>query len=223
MKSKILIFVLLFLSVSYAAFAQSAKYEREKIWDDEINSMLEIDKRQTPPENAVLFVGSSSLRLWKTINRDFPKLTFINRAFGGSELEDVNFYAPRIIFPYKPKTIVLYAGDNDINSGKSAEQVLADFKNFVEIVRRDLLKTKILYISIKPSVARINLLPELQKANRLIEAETKKLKNVEFVDVASKMLDSEGKPLTDIFLEDNLHMNAKGYAIWRDVLSKYLN
>lgn len=223
MKNKILIFCLIFFIGSSAAFPQSTKYVREKLWDAEINSMLEIDRRQTPPENAVLFAGSSSLRLWTTINKDFPDLKFINRAFGGSEFEDLNFYAPRIVIPYKPKAIFVYEGDNDINSGKKAERVLEDFKEFVRIVRYSLPKTKIYFISIKPSPARIELLEEMQKANRLIENETKKLKGVEFVDVASKMLDSANKPLPDIFLEDNLHMNAKGYEIWRTVLSGYLN
>lgn len=223
MKNKIFVFLLIFIFGNLTAFAQVAKYERQNIWDKGINEMLEIDTRQTPPKDAVLFVGSSSLVMWKTIHKDFPDLKFINRAFGGSEFEDLNYYAPRIVIPYKPRKIFVYEGDNDINSGKEAERVLDDFKKFVRIVRRDLPKTKIYFISIKPSIARINLLPEMQKANRLIENETKKLKNVEFVDVASKMLDGENKPLSDIFLEDKLHMNAKGYAIWRDALSEYLN
>lgn len=222
MKNKILIILLIFFLGNFTAFAQDTKYEREKIWDAEINSMLEIDRRQTPPENAVLFVGSSSLRMWTTINKDFSNLKFINRAFGGSEFEDLNFYAPRIVFPYKPKAIFVYEGDNDINSGKKAERVLADFKKFVEIVRKELPKVKIYFISIKPSIARINLWDEMQRANNLIEAETKKLPRVEFVDVAAKMLDSECKPFPEIFIEDNLHMNARGYEIWRKVLSEYL-
>ncbi|MFV0388611.1 MAG: SGNH/GDSL hydrolase family protein [Pyrinomonadaceae bacterium] len=204
------------------AFAQDGGYTRQKTWDAEINSMVETDIRQSPPKNPVIFAGSSSVRMWKTINTDFPGLPFINRAFGGSEFEDLNYYATRIIVPYKPKKLFVYEGDNDVNSGKSAERVLEDFKNFLEIVRPKLPKTKIYFISIKPSIARWKLYPEMDRANGLVREEARKHKNVYYVDVASKMLGSDGKPLPDIFLGDNLHMNSKGYAIWREVIGKYV-
>ncbi|MEZ5344802.1 MAG: SGNH/GDSL hydrolase family protein [Pyrinomonadaceae bacterium] len=222
MNRKLIVLFFVVFSFSTLVFAQDKPYDRQKTWDAEINSLLEIDTKQRPPKNAVMFVGSSSLRMWKTLPADFPKLEFINRAFGGSEFEDLIYYAPRIVFPYRPRKIFVYEGDNDINSGKSAERVLEDFRIFANMVKEKLPNTKLYFISIKPSIARIKLWGEMEKANRLIADEIKTMKNAQYVDVASKMLDENGKPFPDIFITDNLHMNAKGYAIWRDVFKKYV-
>lgn len=210
------------LILATAAAGQPLSYDRQKIWQAEINAFAEMDRRQTPPEDAVLFVGSSSIRLWQSLREDFPGLKFINRGFGGSQIIDSVYYADRIVLPYKPKKIVFYAGDNDINDGKSPEQVLADFKSFVAVVRKSLPKTEILYIAIKPSVARVNIWEKAKRANDLIKNETRTMKRVKFVDVATPMLDAKGDPLTDIFVADNLHMNEKGYRIWRETLQPFL-
>ncbi len=213
------IFVLILFSL--AASAQET-YERAKIWDAEINSLTAIDQKQTPPKDAVLFVGSSSLRMWRNLGTSFPNLTFINRAFGGSRLEDVNFYFERIVAPYNPKTVVLYAGDNDLNDGIAPEKVLEDFRKFAALVRAKFPKAKLLYISIKPSPSRWKLAETFRKTNDLIKNEIAKDKRAGFVDVWSPMLNEKGEPKPEIFLEDNLHMNEKGYAIWHDALAKYL-
>ncbi|HSK73702.1 MAG TPA: SGNH/GDSL hydrolase family protein [Pyrinomonadaceae bacterium] len=214
--------VLLFTIFLFAAFAQAQIYDREKIWEKEINAFAEIDRRQTPPENAVLFVGSSSIRMWENLRSSFPQLKVINRGFGGSRLEDVNHYFDRIVAPYKPKTIVLYAGENDVNEGASPEKVAEEYQRFARMVREKLPKTKIFYISIKPSPSRWKIAEQFRKANELIKAQIEKDKSARFVDVFSPMLSANGEPMPDIFLEDNLHMNAKGYEIWRGVLEKYL-
>jgi lysophospholipase L1-like esterase len=201
---------------------QDLLYTREALWEKEIGALLEIDAKQTPPEKAVLFTGSSSIRLWKTLRADFPNIRVINRGFGGSRLDDLNYFAPKIVVPYKPKMIVVYSGENDIQDGQKAEDVLMDFEVFVATRDKYLPGTPIIYISLKPSILRWQLWPEMSKANDLIRAEIKKHKRVTFADLASKMLGADGKPLPDIFVSDGLHMNEKGYAIWRENLGPFL-
>lgn len=224
MKGKLqlcLISILIVLGVMNTA-AQTVGYDRQSLWEKEINAFAEIDAKQTPPEKAVLFTGSSSIRLWKTLREDFPNLKVINRGFGGSRFEDLNYYAPKIVLPYKPRLIVVYTGENDIQDGQTAENVLADFKEFIAFRNKDLPKTPIIYISLKPSILRWAKWPEMKRANELIHDEAKKNKRVTFFDIASKMLGADGKPLPDIFVADGLHMNEKGYKIWHENLQEYL-
>ena len=218
---KRLIFLIIFaLFFTFVVSAQT--YDRAKIWDAEINSLTEIDLKQTPPKDAVLFVGSSSIRSWKNLRRDFPQLNLINRGFGGSRLEDVNFYFDRIVAPYNPKTIVLYAGENDVNDGIAPEKVLADFQQFSKMVRARFPKAKLIYVSLKPSPLRWKLADKMRQTNEIVKAEIAKDKRAEFVDVWTAMLNEKGEPKPEIFVEDKLHLNEKGYAIWREVLAKYL-
>lgn len=218
---KRLLFLITFASVfAFSVVAQT--YDRAKIWDAEINSLTEIDQKQTPPKDAVLFVGSSSMRLWKNLRTSFPQINVINRGFGGSRLEDVNYYFDRIVAPYNPKTIVLYAGENDVNDGIAPEKVLADFRQFSKLVRTKFPKAKLLYVSLKPSPSRWKLADNFRKTNELIKNEIAKDKRAKFIDVWSVMLGGNGEPKAEIFIEDKLHMNEKGYAIWREILVKEL-
>lgn len=219
---KKLINSLLLSVLLFAAHSNAQTYEREKIWEQEINAFAEIDRRQTPPENAVLFVGSSSIRLWTNLRSDFPRLKIINRGFGGSRLEDVNFFFDRIVAPYKPRAIVLYAGENDVNDLVEPETVAENYRKFARTVRETLPKTKIFYVSLKPSPSRWKLADAFRKTNKLIKAETEKDKLAQFVDVWTAMLNEKGEPREDIFVSDKLHMNEKGYAVWRGVLARYL-
>ncbi len=219
---KKIIISFLFAIFLFAAFAQAQTYDREKIWEQEINAFAEIDRKQTPPENAVLFVGSSSMRMWENLRQSFPNLKIINRGFGGSRLEDINHYFDQIVAPYKPKTIVLYAGENDVNDGIVPENLLESYRIFAKMVHEKLPKTKIFYVSLKPSPSRWKIADKFQKANKLIEVEIKKDKNATFVDVWKPMLGANGEPTEDIFVADKLHMNSKGYAIWTRILDKYL-
>lgn len=221
MKKLILSAIFTLFLCSFAISAQT--YNRAEIWDKEVDALTEIDLKQTPPKDAVLFVGSSSIRLWRNLRTSFPELDVINRGFGGSRLEDVNFYFDRIVAPYKPKTIVLYAGENDVNDGIAPEKVLADFRQFSKLVRAKFPKAKLLYVSLKPSPSRWKLADNFRKTNELIKTEIAKDKHAEFVDVWQKMLNENGEPKAEIFVEDNLHMSKKGYAIWREILVKYLN
>ncbi len=219
---KNLLITLIFTLFVFALCASAQTYDRANLWDAEINALTEIDLKQTPPKNAVLFVGSSSIRLWRNLRTSFPQLNLINRGFGGSRLEDVNFYFDRIVAAYDPKAIVLYAGENDINDSIAPEKVLDDFKKFSALVRAKFPKVKLYYISLKPSPSRWKLADNFRKTNELIKKEIAKDKRARFVDVWWAMLDTNGEPKPQIFVEDKLHLNEKGYSIWRDVLAKYL-
>lgn len=222
MKNRLLFVLTLLLISCVSSIAQTTPYTREKEWEKEIGAFAEIDRKQTPPKDAVLFAGSSSIAIWTNLREDFPNLNVINRGFGGSHLEDLNFFAPKIVLPYKPKIIVVYSGENDIEAGQSAENVLADFKAFIGFRDRNLPKTPIVFISLKPSLLRWEKWPEMKRANDLIKAEIKYHRHVRFADLAAKMFGPDGNPLSGIFLADGLHMNAKGYAIWRENLMPFL-
>ncbi|MCD9186519.1 MAG: GDSL-type esterase/lipase family protein [Pyrinomonadaceae bacterium] len=219
---KKLIFSAIFALFLFSFAIAAQEYSRAAIWDKEIDALTEIDLKQTPPKDAVLFVGSSSIRLWRNLRTSFPEINLINRGFGGSRLEDVNFYFDRIVAPYAPKTIVLYAGENDVNDGIAPEKVLADFRQFSRLVRARFPKAKLLYVSLKPSPSRWKLADNFRKTNALIKAEIAKDKRARFVDVWQKMLNEKGEPKAEIFVEDKLHMNEKGYAIWREILAEKL-
>ena len=217
---KAVIFLSLFLLGASFVSAQDAT--RANLWQKEIDAFADTDRRQTPPKDAVLFVGSSTFRKWENLRRDLPSVNVINRGFGGSELEDVNHYFDQTVTPYQPRIIFLYAGDNDISAGKTPERVLADFKTFMALVQEKSPRSKVYFVSIKPSPLRWQLRDQLQQANSLIRAECEKNGKAKFIDVWAAMLNEKGEPKPEIFLADNLHMNQKGYDIWREILKKYL-
>lgn len=219
MKKFIPVIIILIL-LGFGLRAQT--YDRQKLWEKEIEAFAEIDRKQTPPPNPVLFVGSSSIRAWTSLRSNFPRLKVINRGFGGSRLEDVNFYFDRIVTPYNPKTIVLYAGENDVNEGVAPEKVLEQYRKFAALVSEKLPKTEIIFVSLKPSPARWIMVEKFKQTNRLIKAEIEKGGRAQFVDVFTPMLDEKGEPKAEIFREDRLHLNEKGYAIWRSILQRYL-
>ena len=191
-------------------------------WEEAIKAFEHSDKTNPPPTGAILFIGSSSIRFWKTLAQDFPGHQVINRGFGGSHIIDSVVYADRIVTPYRPKMILFYAGGNDINSGKTPEQVLGDFCAFVAKVHATLPETRMAYISIAPNPAPWAQVDRVKAANRLIENFTKTSPRLKFIDVFPKMLGENGQPRPDIFLEDRLHMNAKGYELWTSVISNHL-
>jgi len=191
-------------------------------WAADMARFAAQDAAQPPPVHPVVFTGSSSVRMWATLAEDFPGVPVLNRGFGGSQLRDAIWYADEVAVRYAPWRIVLYAGDNDIDAGRSPEQVRDDFRAFVARVRRDLPGVPIAYLSIKPSPARIDQLPAQQRANALVKAEAARMEGVDFIDVATPMLDAEGRPRAGLFGDDNLHMNARGYALWRGIVAPFL-
>lgn len=191
-------------------------------WAGEIEKFTTADAAQPPPPNAVVFIGSSSIRLWSTLAEDFPGVTAVSRGFGGSELADSVFYADRIVTPYNPRLVVLYAGENDINAGKNPETVLADFRAFRTKVHAAVPRAKIIFLAIKESPSRAKVRAQVQTANRLIAADCATDKRCTFVDVATPMLDAAGGYRPELFRDDQLHMKPAGYAIWTRVLAPYL-
>ena len=181
------------------------------------------DKTNPPPKNAILFIGSSSILRWTTLARDFPGHQVINRGFGGSHLADSVFYFDRIVAPYQPRIIVLYAGSNDLNAGKTPEEVFDDFKAFANEVRAALPAARLDYISIGISPSRWNDLQKVRKTNRLIRDYISQDDRLEFIDVLPAMLGPDGRPKPDIYVSDRLHMNAKGYSIWQSIIGPYLD
>ena len=192
-------------------------------WEPAIQAFEEADQQDPPPDDPVLFVGSSSIRMWRTLEEDFEGLPVMNRGFGGSQMSDLIHYAHRIVTPYAPRLILVYEGDNDVAAGKSAEQVYRDYRHFASLTRNLLPQVRIAFISIKPSLAREHLLEEMRRANDLIEEYAEGRPHLEFIDVFMPMLGEDGQPRPDIFIEDGLHMNEKGYAIWKDVIAPYLH
>lgn len=190
----------------------------------EIQQFKKEDSAHFPPKHAILFLGSSSFRKWTDIQNYFPDYTIINRGFGGSSFPDAIRYADEILFPYQPRQVVIYEGDNDVASSDkiTADSVLNRFKTLFYLIRKKLPKTSIAFVSIKPSLSRQKLMPEMNKANLLIRNFLKDKKNAAFIDVYHSMLDKEGNPDKSIFLGDGLHMNAKGYAIWQKIIQPYL-
>jgi lysophospholipase L1-like esterase len=212
------IFCIVILNLAGSAFSQQNDYQRASLWEKEIRAFAELDKKDFPKTGGVLFVGSSSIRGWRTLAQDFPEFRSINRGFGGSHLEDVNHYIKQIVFPYKPKLIVLYAGENDLVSGKSVERVFSDFRQFIFLMRKNLPKTRLIVVSVKPSPSRWNYVAQFTELNRLMKAETERDKHLFFADVWTPMLDENGDPKKEIFLGDRLHMNPEGYKISRETL-----
>ena len=211
------LFLFLFLSFNIAR-AQNVPFYSE------IQQFKKEDSIRFPPKNAILFLGSSSFRKWADVQDYFPGYQIINRGFGGSSFPDAIRYFDKIVLPYHPRQIVIYEGDNDLASSSdiTADSVLNRFKVLFYLIRKNLPNANIAFVSIKPSLSREKLMPEMAKANSLIQNFLKGKKNASFIDVFHAMLDESGKPRKDIFLDDGLHMNAKGYAIWQKIIEPYL-
>ncbi len=180
------------------------------------------DAQATPPKCGFLFVGSSSIRFWRTLKEDFSDRAVINRGFGGSTVAEVNWYFDQAVKPYRPQAIVFYAGENDLNAGKTPQQVYADFELFMRLKDHALGSTPVWYVSAKPSKLRLAQLPAQSDLNARIEALADRRDDLAYVDVASAMLNPDGSP-KDIFVEDDLHMTPEGYAIWRPIVDAALD
>lgn len=191
-------------------------------WQKDILAFAKKDAEKAPPENPIVFTGSSSIVKWKTLAEDFPGLPVMNRGFGGSEVFDSFNYAHLTVIKYKPRQVVMYAGGNDINAGKTPQRVFADFKAFVAKVWAALPECRICYISNAPNPKRWSMIDQMIEASGLIEEYTKTDKRLQFINVYPHMLGADGKPKPDIFVEDQLHMNANGYVIWKAVVGPYL-
>lgn len=200
--------------------AQTAPPDPQR-FQAEIKRFVQWDQKNSPPKHAILFVGSSSITLWDTATA-FPGLTVINRGFGGSQIPDITYYYDQVVKPYQPAKIVFYAGENDIASGQTIEQLLQNFKVFLEKVDRDFPGTPVFYLAIKPSLLRWTMWPELDKANTEIRQFIATKPNLYYVDTASVLLSGTTKPSATLFKEDGLHLSESGYQRWQKVLFPYL-
>ncbi len=220
LKRYLLVQLLLFIAATLA-FSQ-AKDTAANHWEGDIRKFESADSLQPPPQGAILFVGSSSIRMWESLAQDFPDYQVINRGFGGSELSDAVYFANRIILPYKPREIVVYAGDNDLANGKEPERVLNDYQQLVRLIHQQLPQARIGYIAIKPSLARWNLVKKIKQTNNLIRKYSSHDHLLAYIDIFTPMLGKNGKPKKELFAADGLHLNRKGYELWRKVVKPFL-
>ena len=186
-------------------------------WEKTIAAFEAADAKNPPAKGGVLFVGSSSIRMWK-LDKWFPDSAALNRGFGGSQVADSLHFADRIILPYEPSKVVVYAGDNDIAAGKSPETVASDFRQLVAKIHTGLPETDVLYIAIKPSTARWKLFPKMAEANRLIQQQAAANEHLTYIDIVAPMLGDDGQPRPELFLKDGLHMTDAGYEIWTSLV-----
>lgn len=205
-------------------FTNQSFAQQRNTFNKEIEAFKNQDKVNPPAEGGIVFVGSSSFRLWTNVQDYFPGYNIINRGFGGSSLLDVIQHASTTIYPYKPSQVLIYCGENDFSYTKNtnADTIFYRFKTLFGMIRNELPRTEIVYVSMKPSVNRLKYLPEMRRANEIIRKYLKKQKRSAYIDVYSKMILADGSPMHDIFKPDNLHMNEKGYAIWQKAIKPYL-
>lgn len=192
-------------------------------WDAEFAAFASSDAARPPAAGGILFVGSSSIRLWTDLERQFgTPAGIIKRGFGGSQLGDCVKNLERLVLKYQPRAVLVYAGDNDLAAGIPPEEVERRFVAFVDGVRAKLPATRIAYISIKPSPARAALLPQIRATNALIRTAAAAREQVEYIDIFTPMLGDSGEPRPELFRDDALHLNADGYALWRRIIAPYV-
>lgn len=227
-KISIFLFALLFMAAckpekqtpANSAGMTAASHAKPDInrFKKEINRFLEMDQQKPPETGQILFIGSSSIRMWDSLAVDMAPLKVINRGFGGSTLPEVIHYADQILFPYAPSTIVLYCGENDISEGASPLRVFRSFKTLIQQIRQKLPEAVVYFIPMKPSIARWNLWSDYQKGNQMIATFIESQEQLEYIDTSPSMLVDSTYIDSTIFIEDGLHMNREGYERWRDVV-----
>jgi lysophospholipase L1-like esterase len=214
---RLICFALAFSVALHAANRDPAQFENE------IRAFETSDRTNPPPKDAVLFVGSSSIRFWTNLADSFPQFTTIRRGFGGSHLPDSTAFADRIMIPYRPAKIVLYAGENDIARGDSPEEIFDALKKFVTKIHTALPNTRIYYLAIKPAPIRWHLSPQERRANDLIRRYCARHKNLKFVNTWSATLNKDAEPDPTLYKPDHLHLNDAGYQRWVPIISHALN
>jgi lysophospholipase L1-like esterase len=212
----------IFILLSILCLSISLSAQDPKRFEKEIGTLVAGDSLVNH-KKLILFTGSSSIRIWKTLAADFPTHNTLNRGFGGSEMSDLLFYAEQLIIKHHPQKIFIYEGDNDINSGKSPGEILKTADELLTLIRSQLPKTvKVIFISPKPSLARWHLKETYEAYNQQLRIWVGHQKGVSFVDVWTPMLDANGEVLKDIFIEDGLHLNEKGYKILAGTIKGFL-
>lgn len=210
------------LWLAWPARAQ-ARASAEQRWKSELEAFAAADRQQMPAAGGVLFVGSSSIRLWSGLETSFADQTVvIRRGFGGSRLSDCADLVHRLVLPYQPRLVVLYAGENDLTEGATPRDLLGQFVRFVQQVQAALPATRVAYMSIKPSPSRTAFMAAMRETNLLIQTHVLERDNLDFIDVHTAMLDNDGRPRPELFVRDQLHLSAEGYGLWRQIVSAHL-
>jgi lysophospholipase L1-like esterase len=209
------------LGLLLAASTAFAADEKPHVFEKAIQKFEATDAKSPPVDHPILFVGSSSIVRWK-LDKSFPDLPVLNRGFGGSRIADSVYFFDRVVRKYKPRLIVFYAGDNDLAGGLTPEAVLADFQTLAAKVHAELPGTPLVYVSIKPSIARWKLIDAVRKTNGLIKKSIESDPLVTFVDVEPAMLGPDGQPMKELFVADGLHLSPKGYELWTALVKPHL-
>lgn len=217
------LFTVFFISgfLSESVHAQTVEDPDPLRFEEEIQNFREWDSKNSFPEDAILFVGSSSIRMWETADA-FPGLPVINRGFGGSHFSDLLYYYDSLVLPYNPSVVVMYEGDNDVASGKNNDQVYEDYREFTDRLTSDFPDVKLVFVPIKPSSSRWDKWPQMKRANERIKNHIDQNENFYYVDMATPILGTDGTPDDSLFLDDQLHLNEKGYAKWNAVIGPVL-
>ncbi|SEM55226.1 Lysophospholipase L1 [bacterium A37T11] len=220
MKLKNFLLAISLLILSTDLFAQQ---KEAYPFENEIKDFKKMDAVRMPEKGGILFVGSSSIRKWTDLESRFADKPIIRRGVGGCQLSQiVDLYMDSIVYPYQPKKIFLYAGDNDLSAGQTADQVVANFEKFYQLVVTNNPKVKVYWMSVKLCNSRIKLLSRVTEVNKRIRAFLKTEKNGVYVDLTSVLLDAKGNPDDSLFEKDQLHLKPVGYDRWQEVLKKYL-
>lgn len=209
------------LSLPAPSFALSS--EQEQAYTRWKTALADFEAQAQSPAAPVLFVGSSTIRMWPHLSQDFRSVpAIVNRGFGGSTMHDCHLLVRELVIRYQPSAVLVYAGDNDLAQGRTPAQVLLSFQSFVQAVRQELPQTQVSFISIKPSPSRAALMPLARETNALVANFIAQLPNAKYIDVFTPMLGEDGQPRAQLYLADQLHMNAAGYALWQGVIAGHL-
>lgn len=220
MKSKIILFTFILFFFSGHIEAQ---YKRATIWTNDMKNFAAEDAINGAPQEVVLFAGSSTLRMWTSLQTDFPKSKVLNRAFGGSWMTDIIYFFNQVVVPYAPQQVVLYEGDNDLmEPSKTPQSFMDDVITATRMINIHFPETEIILVSIKPSPSRKSAFPKYLEANNLMKSYAESIHYIKFVDVWDAMLNSDNTPNTSLYLSDMLHMNREGYDIWKKILEPHL-
>jgi len=214
---KFLLLGVLFIAVDITAQQFPVSYKSPLSFTKEVNDFLLLDKQINVAPQGVIITGSSSVRFWRSIHQDFTKIKVTSRGFGGSNMNDLLHFSEQLITQYQPSAVAIYEGDNDIAQGISPEKIVSKFIELKKKIRLALPNVRLYFISIKPSISRQKMWPQMAKTNQLIQAVCEREQDCSYIDVASNLL-SNGLPKQDVFIEDGLHLNEKGYQLWSQAI-----
>jgi len=213
--------------MALARFVGKLRSADPTMWEGAIRKFEKADRRSPAPKGIIVFTGSSSIRYWKSLKEDMAPLPVMNRGFGGSQIHQVTHYADRIVLPHQPRAVVFYAGENDMaglffSRKRTPVEIRDAYREFCQKIHRALPEVPIYHISTKPPKRRLRLWPAMQEANQLVREYCASDRRLHYIDIVPAMLDAEGKPRRDVFKWDGIHLNEKGYAIWKSIVRPIL-